>query len=884
MFWMMACRSLPLDPPADGVFLVYDPVAGAIPAPNDLVRDPIAGRLALPIDPSLGPAEAELRGLLNTQDGWSTTAPIGFAVSAPLDLGTIDAVSVLRWDDGRLVAVDGLAPVVAEDGRSVAIAPPLVGWDRGGTYLVAVRGGDDGLRADDGRPVGPDAAYVLLNAPDTLLGHDHAVPGATAAERAAAIAQLEAHRTVLAPLLDRLEADGTPRATLAGAFLFTVTGRPELAMDPASQRMPLPFDLLIDPVTGLVALPPAPDDDALTTKAKAVLNTYRGFSLTGDLGFQATAPLDVATVGVDTVELWSLGGDAPTKQDASVTVWNDAGPCAPRADDCRYVVVDPAQVPLDPGGSYAVVVRDGVTGVDGAPLAPMGIGALLRLGSPVAVGGASQVLAATDADAVRVEGVRTTVAPLLDAIGRDGIVAAWPFRTIDPLPDLTALVGIPDQMAYDATPTVLDQKPLAQFFGDDALGWLFPPDDNLVWPLYYYDDVRVPDLPADYGTRAFEGTIPAPQFLDPVTRAWVADPTMTDIHFVATVPTQIPADQPVPVVIFTHGVIADRRWLVTVASEFSKRGFAAVSIDLPYHGERTTCVDASLAALPNFIPPALRDEAQDLVGPSANVTDDLISLYPCASGADASCSRDGRCLDRNGDPEPFAHFPPDPPLVDILPAAGAAMLYVDDLPYIPAHLDQALVDLAALRYSLQTADWATALGHEIQTDRFHYAGHSLGSILGAVYAAVDPTIDRAVLNVPAADLVEVFVNSTQFSPQLEVFFDELGVADGSYERHELLNAARWLSDAADPIAVGHVWKDERRRLSGLIQIDRVDHDGTATSGDLVIPNFTTDRLADVTGLPVKEYGSILHVDLLMPTDIGDAMLIDMAAFLAGEER
>ncbi|MBW2455171.1 MAG: hypothetical protein JRI68_11705, partial [Deltaproteobacteria bacterium] len=44
---------------------------------------------------------------------------------------------------------------------------------------------------------------------------------------------------------------------------------------------------------------------------------------------------------------------------------------------------------------------------------------------------------------------------------------------------------------------------------------------------------------------------------------------------------------------------------------------------------------------------------------------------------------------------------------------------------------------------------------------------------------------------------------------------------------------------------------------------------------------TTRVLQRVSGLPMREYPSVLHADLIVPL-LGDAMLGDMAAFLAGE--
>ena len=83
------------------------------------------------------------------------------------------------------------------------------------------------------------------------------------------------------------------------------------------------------------------------------------------------------------------------------------------------------------------------------------------------------------------------------------------------------------------------------------------------------------------------------------------------------------------------------------------------------------------------------------------------------------------------------------------------------------------------------------------------------------------------------------------------------------------------STASISDSIAHVYRDEADRVEGLIQMDRV----SPTSGDIVIPNATTDILAGASGLPVIEYPLVLHGDLVVPL-IGDRMLDDLAAFLA----
>ena len=48
-------------------------------------------------------------------------------------------------------------------------------------------------------------------------------------------------------MFDYAAAHGVPRADVAALWTFTITQRTELAMDKASQRVPLPLDVLKDP-------------------------------------------------------------------------------------------------------------------------------------------------------------------------------------------------------------------------------------------------------------------------------------------------------------------------------------------------------------------------------------------------------------------------------------------------------------------------------------------------------------------------------------------------------------------------------------------------------------------------------------------------------------
>jgi len=855
---LVGCPALPLEPTGPYAHVVYDPGSGAIPLPNDALRDDEAGHLDLSTDSEgLTPTEIDAREFLNTLDGWSSVSTVSAALSEPVDPTSLPGnVQVWEWGaDPRPVADSVVA--LDEDGLGLTAAPPKSGWVRGGTYTVVVRGGEDGLRTPDGRPFGPDAAFTYLRLDQRLdvPEHQRAFSGKTRAERRSKAAGMEALRVAIAPYVQFFEseaeaADRIPREDLAALWTFTVTRRVELAMDPDSQRVPLPFDLLIDPDTGLVDMPASEDDEGLVIDAKIQASKLDGFGVSADLLFELTGPVDESTITTETIRLFDVAQTA-TELPIRVRTMTE--------DEIPHIIVElEAEIlPLKTDHTYALVVSDGLLDEAGEPVIPMLIGHLLRSAQPVAVDGESRVGSLETDEALRLESVRAEIAPLLDSRGRDGLVAAWPFTTLDPEPLLSATVNLAAASGVAGTPTITSRQPIWTLIGDNALRDLFPGALNPGPDVYSVRTIGVEEV--------VQGTIPLPYFLHPETRRWREDGAfdVEDVHFLATVPEDV-GEGPLKVVIFGHAVVTDRRFLMTIGGRLAQHGYAAVAIDFPFHGERTACVDASLVAVPNFFP----EELQDITG----LTDSLLYFPPCESGADATCSPTGECLDGFGQPEPFASFP----IMDMYPVAGAAFLDVHDIPHIPDHFRQAVSDLGGLRNSLQTADWASVFGHPIDTTSFHYAGQSLGAIIGSVYVAMDPAIDRAVLNVPGSNMVDLFRESTFFGPQINALLGDLDVEPGTFEETRLMAIASWLVDAVDPHSVAHRYRDDDRQA--LIQMDKV----AEGIGDLVIPNFTTESLQRASGLPMAEYPSVLHGDLVIPA-IGNPMLFDLVDFLDGQD-
>jgi pimeloyl-ACP methyl ester carboxylesterase len=817
----VGCADLSIDPEPAVIIARFDPAEKVIPMPTDILRDDELGRLDIPIDDDTTAAEAELYEYLNTLDGWSSASSATVELSGPIDPETVSLDTVQVWHLRETPErVADVTLHLDETETELTIDPPREGWERGGRYLIALRGGAAGLEGKRGEPVIADAAFYFLRLAEPLdTGeHDRAFPGETAAERAENAADLEEVRLELAEHFEFLEARNIDRAEIASLFSFTVTRKTELAMDKTSQRMPLPIDLLIDPETGRVDLPPAPWDSPTVVEAKAKLAEYDGFGTSAKLLFGFTGPIDPATISDETVELYRVDGPAPVRVPAQVTVLSDL----------THVEIEPTQqdgAPLAEKTRYAVAIDRRVRDANGEPIARMPVGQLLLGRTPLAEAGASQIGNVADADAARLERVRAELEPALGPLDRTRLLAAWTFTTMTveaPARDTVALAG---ELGVSPHPKSVEHMTPLQALGDFPLA---------IASLLFVDDV-------------YNGAIETADFLDSETRGWRGDGEhrVSDIRFTLTLPDVEPGAE-VPVVIFGHGVMTERRFVLAIGDALANRGFAAIAIDLPYHGARTACFAEGPLSIPN------------------PTTGELTPLgNPCADGG--VCMPDGQCQAAGGGPGELARWP----IIGMYRSSGAAFLEIEHISNTRDHFRQALVDLGALHRSLRQGDWESAVGVRFDPAQIHYAGQSLGGILGASFVALEPGINRAVLNVPGADTVDMFEESPFFSGQVQAFFNREGVDPASFDGHRFLNVARWFMDAVDPHGVaGHL-----RGREILLQMATLD---------FIIPNRYTEKLEALSGAPRRDYIAE-HGFLVIP--IEPAYLpgtLDMAAFLDGD--
>lgn len=439
-----------------------------------------------------------------------------------------------------------------------------------------------------------------------------------------------------------------------------------------------------------------------------------------------------------------------------------------------------------------VVLALGVKDVSGKPLEAMPLASVLSLAYPLITdAGESRLSNFCDATAQRLEPLRAAVSKVIElgALPRAEVSAAWAFTTQDIAERARELWLTPYQKALPLE--VVDAKL-------DAPAITLPSVSKVVTgKLWTYDR------------------------LDPVTRGFRHDGAGAPrkLEFVLTLPKGVPAGGKAKVVVFGHGLYTERRLVLLVAERLARAGFAAMAIDLPLHGERSAC-------------------AQDL---------------QCELGA--TCSPDGLCR-KNGQLADFARSIaiPGVPGQGTPTATGATFTDVESLSATRDHFRQAVIDLSAQIRLIRGLDWTKVTGTiGLDGDELHWVGISLGGIIGASMAGIDPYLQRQLLNVPGAGLVQLMTESLTFSAQLQQSLDKKGIKKGTPEYDQFLNAAKWTVDEVDPINLSAF---ARRRP--LIYQDPVTGElKTApkkalrvqmAQGDTVVPNSCTELLLVAAGL------------------------------------
>jgi len=286
----------------------------------------------------------------------------------------------------------------------------------------------------------------------------------------------------------------------------------------------------------------------------------------------------------------------------------------------------------------------------------------------------------------------------------------------------------------------------------------------------------------------------------------VLDSTSSTIPFTLCLPNAtLFAGQAAPVVVFEHGLLANRDFLFAIADTLAARGIATAAIDLVAHGDR--------------------------VG-------DLVDNAKFALGQ----------LD----------FTPD----GVVDPAGAAFLNVTDLRILRDNFRQSTVDLLAFLSALAApanADLATFLGHappgavasgadsfpDLDGTQIALVGHSFGTAAAFDALALTDRVTQAVMVAPEANLTTQFFTSLNFQDLLTSGLASLDAPDlaspAGVQLHALMQA---IVERADPLAYAAGVLE-----GGLAGGAAKDLLLIEVAGDQTIDNRVSDQLAASAGIP-----------------------------------
>ncbi len=813
-----------LSGPPESIRVLWNPADGVVPTPTDLVRDHDLGRLAIPDDEEATAAQRAFNGYLNGLDGYPLSTPIRIPVSGEVAEASMGrGIYLLHAPANERLGVDSYFD---HERSEIVVEPrqPLLPRQR---YVVGVRGYGSGLVGPSGERVLADAAFFLVRSEAALIDHPDAMPGATEAERMEVAQELTEIQERLAPAFDALAQNGVPREDLAVAFQFTMTSEPAIQFDRAAGEIPMPNDVLIDPDTGLVDLPVDEEMTEEEIEIRGALSQMEGFAMSGAVVVKSTHDVDVGAGDENVFRLFERGDDGG---------WTEvSGLERGRLDDGKSLWLRPP-LALEPEREYVYVVTDGLRSSHDRPHRAQPLGAILRLEAPlVDEEGSSQLDQLTDEEARRLEPLRQRVDELAshleaeEGLSRHSLAAAVPFRTAGAASHL--LDRRAELYERDVTTAVTNIETTM-------------PND-ILWQL-------LTDVEA-----VVRGEMTILDYLDPKTRAFYEDgePRERQVKFVMTLPEDVPVEKPLPVVLFGHGLATSRELLYLIAGELASAGYAAFSLDLPYHGDRAICLEDS---------DCVDDATCDDVGQCWNPDGTEGELKEIQLGYLAPFLE-------NSDYNDLLHYPM---------TTGEVFIDMHSLVGTRDHFAQAMLDLNQALRVIRGEELTQAVVDETGLwvgDDIVYLGMSLGGILGSGLTAVEPEIETFVLNVPAADLALVIENSLVFESMFQNALADRGIEEGSDDYFSFINATRWLLDPVDPLnLVQHaqidplVYEDpltgqtiDDRQARVLIQM---------AEGDRVVPNVGTEALSARMGVDHVVYSPSLtdHGFLFDPTPFSTA--------------
>jgi pimeloyl-ACP methyl ester carboxylesterase len=268
------------------------------------------------------------------------------------------------------------------------------------------------------------------------------------------------------------------------------------------------------------------------------------------------------------------------------------------------------------------------------------------------------------------------------------------------------------------------------------------------------------------------------------------------IPLLATLPNLTAPGQPTqpgsgwPVVIFQHGITLNRTVMLAMADSFAAAGFAVIAIDLPLHGITDT-------ANPFYQAPNERHFNLDNVG---------------AVGV----------------------FAPDGQIDN-----GWQILNVANPLNARDHIRQAVADTIALKRTLPSLDFPNVPNPDLDGNRIHFVGSSLGSIISGVFLGLDTEVKTVTLQSPAGPWTSILTDpqAIDFGAPIRRALAAQGLPQGTIGFDNFVRDLQTVIDPVDP--VNYAIDAAATHPIHVIEI----------LGDTAVPNRPTDYIAQLWGLP-----------------------------------
>jgi pimeloyl-ACP methyl ester carboxylesterase len=591
----------------------------------------------------------------------------------------------------------------------------------------------------------------------------------------------------------------------------------KLVYAPSLGDIPVPNDLLFSgTVDATLNFPPAldafGDPDTAAQGLFDALNSLDGWSTTAPITFHFDGDIDLATVVAgSTVRVFEVLNEISLTTGLRIgTVIEDV--LNELTSPAQYVVEPTSTTdfvilptsPLNPASAYMVVVTNGVLDAAGDPTSSDNEYTLGKVTDAYPAGHPFEGLQ------VLINAMEARVSTDIDVTGAPGgaiaaadIVTSFIFTTQDVLTVLGAArsVALGGEAAVLAAIDAATPPEFGHTAGTDS-------PLNTV-PSAIVDTSSVADSPGTFAD-IYKGALTLPYYLTaapnataatvvenalPLTEFWHARYTFpfgidTEANIsrynplplqsgAESIPMLITLPDPSttaltmpaggwPVVIFQHGITANRTSLLAIADILAGNGYAAVAIDLPLHGLQDAAADPFGGLL--F---AGYDEAAG----SRERTFGLDNVTQDAFGSVTLADDDG-----------------------VADSSGAHFINLSSLRTQRDNLRQAVADLFALKKVIGDGlDVDGLAGVDLDTANVHFVGMSLGAIVGTPFSALEPGLITATLNVPGGGIPRLLENSVSYGPTVLGGLAAFGISPGTPEFDQFMFAAQTTVDAGDPI-------------------------------------------------------------------------------------